>query len=58
LARTEALALQEALLQWLAGHAHEAHLNALSADAAETEYYSSLEAAAVSILNELSTAMK
>jgi hypothetical protein len=56
-ARTEALALQEDLLQWLAGHAHEAPLNAVSADAAENGYYKSLEAAAASILGELSTAM-
>jgi hypothetical protein len=58
LARTEAPALQKDLLQWLAGHTHGASLNAVSTDTAETEYYSSLEAAAVSILNELSTAMK
>jgi hypothetical protein len=57
LARTEAPALQKNLLQWLEGRLHEAPLSAVSADAAETGYYSSLEAAAASILDELSTTM-
>jgi hypothetical protein len=56
LARTETLALQKDLLQWLEGHAHETRLNAVCADAAETGYYYSLEAAAASILTALDLA--